>query len=31
MRRIDVVELAALCKVYDVSLFDVLRNARIGS
>jgi transcriptional regulator with XRE-family HTH domain len=30
-RRIDVVELAALCKVYGISLFDLLRAARIGN
>lgn len=30
-RRLDVVELAAVCRVYGVSVFDLLRSARIGT
>lgn len=30
-RRLDVVELTVLCQAYGVSLFDLLRAARIGT
>jgi transcriptional regulator with XRE-family HTH domain len=30
-RRIDVIELNSLCRIYNVTLFEFLRVAKIGS